>query len=95
MVICDMWGVMVMKSYLIAIFIGLATVTAAKAEEKKGFWASLVPDNSSALTIVEGSKDFLGQLLEDSKKTGKALIDGGKDVIENTGDTIKSLTNGE
>lgn len=84
-----------MKTYLMAIFIVLATSSLAKAEEKKGFWASLVPDNSSALSIVEGGKNFLGQLLEDSKDTGKALIDGGKNVIENTGDTIKSLTNGE
>lgn len=84
-----------MKTYLMAIFIVLATSSMAKAEEKKGFWASLVPDNSSALSIVEGGKNFLGQLLEDSKDTGKALIDGGKNVIENTGDTIKSLTDGE
>lgn len=84
-----------MKTYLMAIFIVLATSSMAKAEEKKGFWASLVPDNSSALSIVEGGKSFLGQLLEDSKDTGKALIDGGKNVIENTGDTIKSLTDGE
>ena len=84
-----------MKTYLMAIFIVLATSSLAKAEEKKGFWASLVPDNSSALSIVEGGKNFLGQLLEDSKDTGKALIDGGKKVIENTGDTIKSLTDGE
>ena len=84
-----------MKTYLMAIFIVLATSSLAKAEEKKGFWASLVPDNSSALSIVEGGKSFLGQLLEDSKDTGKALIDGGKNVIENTGDTIKSLTDGE
>jgi len=84
-----------MKTYLMAIFIVLATSSLAKAEEKKGFWASLVPDNSSALSIVEGGKNFLGQLLEDSKDTGKALIDGGKNVIENTGDTIKSLTDGE
>lgn len=84
-----------MKTYLMAIFIVLATSSLAKAEEKKGFWASLVPDNSSALAIVEGGKNFLGQLLEDSKDTGKALIDGGKNVIENTGDTIKSLTDGE
>lgn len=84
-----------MKTYLMAIFIVLATSSVAKAEEKKGFWASLVPDNSSALSIVEGGKSFLGQLLEDSKDTGKALIDGGKNVIENTGDTIKSLTDGE
>ena len=84
-----------MKTYLMAIFIVLATSSFAKAEEKKGFWASLVPDNSSALSIVEGGKNFLGQLLEDSKDTGKALIDGGKNVIENTGDTIKSLTDGE
>ena len=84
-----------MKTYLMAILIVLATSSVAKAEEKKGFWASLVPDNSSALSIVEGGKSFLGQLLEDSKDTGKALIDGGKNVIENTGDTIKSLTDGE
>ena len=84
-----------MKTYLMAIFIVLATSSLAKAEEKKGFWASLVPDNSSALSIVEGGKSFLGQLLEDSKDTGKAIIDGGKNVIENTGDTIKSLTDGE
>ena len=84
-----------MKTYLMAIFIVLATSSVAKAEEKKGFWASLVPDNSSALSIVEGGKSFLGQLLEDSKDTGKAIIDGGKNVIENTGDTIKSLTDGE
>lgn len=84
-----------MKTYLMAIFIVLATSSLAKTEEKKGFWASLVPDNSSALSIVEGGKNFLGQLLEDSKDTGKALIDGGKNVIENTGDTIKSLTDGE
>ena len=84
-----------MKTYLMAIFIVLATSSLAKAEEKKGFWASLVPDNSSALSIVEGGKNFLGQLLEDSKDTGKALIDGGKNVIENTSDTIKSLTDGE
>ena len=84
-----------MKTYLMAIFIVLATSSLAKAEEKKGFWASLVPDNSSALSIVEGGKNFFGQLLEDSKDTGKALIDGGKNVIENTGDTIKSLTDGE
>ena len=84
-----------MRAYLLAIFIVIATSTMAKAEEKKGFWASLVPDNSSALTIVEGGKSFFGQLFEDGKDTGKVILNTGKDVIESTGETIKSLTNGE
>ena len=67
----------------------------AHAEEKKSFWAKLVPDNSSAFDFVDDGKTFFGQLFEDTKQTGKALIDGGKDVLEGTGDTIKSLTSGD
>lgn len=84
-----------MKASLVAIFIVIASSAMTKAEEKKGFWASLVPDNSSAIGIVEGGKSFLGQLLEDGKDTGKIIIDGGRNMIESTGETIKSLTNGE
>lgn len=84
-----------MRAYLLAIFIVIAASSMAKAEEKKGFWASLVPDNSSALKFVEGGKSFLGQLFEDGKDTGKVIIDTGKDMIESTGETIKSLTNGD
>lgn len=67
----------------------------ASAEEKKSFWAKLVPDNSSAFDFVDNGKTFFGQLFEDSKKTGKALINSGKDVVEGTSDTIKSLTTGD
>lgn len=67
----------------------------ASAEEKKSFWAKLVPDNSSAFDFVDNGKTFFGQLFEDSKKTGKSLINSGKDVVEGTSDTIKSLTTGD
>ena len=67
----------------------------AQADEKKGFWASLVPDNSSALDFVDTGKSFFGQLFEDSKNTGKSLFNSGKTMIENTGETIKSLAGDE
>ena len=67
----------------------------ASAEEKKSFWAKLVPDNSSAFDFVDDGKAFFGQLLEDSKETGKALITTGKNAIDSTGETLKSLTKGD
>lgn len=84
-----------MKSWLAIIVLIITIPLSAKAEESKGFWASLVPDNSSALTFVDSSKSFFGQLFEDTKSTGKALIDTGKNVIDGTGDTIKSITSDE
>lgn len=84
-----------MKSLAAIFFLALALSAPAKAEETKSFWAKLVPDNSSALTLMDNSKSFLGQLLDDTKKTGKGLIDGGMDLINETGETIKSLGDGE
>ena len=84
-----------MKSLAVIFFLALALSAPAKAEETKSFWAKLVPDNSSALTLMDNSKSFLGQLLDDTKKTGKSLIDGGMDLINETGETIKSLGYGE
>ena len=81
-----------MKSLFVAMVIAICLPASVKAEETKGFWASLVPDNSSALGFVENTKSFFGQFFEDSKNTGKTLIDGGIDVIDATGDTIKSIT---
>ena len=84
-----------MKSSLAIMFVVMCVPLSANAEETKGFWASLVPDNSSAFTFVETSKSFFGQLFEDGKTTGKDLMDGGKDLIDTTGDTIKSITSTE
>ena len=89
-----------MKSWLkklsYAVFVlAMSLPMSVSAQEKKSFWAKLVPDNSTALDFVDNSKTFFGQLFEDTKQTGKALIDGGKDVISDTGDTIKSLTSGD
>lgn len=84
-----------MKSLAAIFFLALALSAPAKAEETKSFWAKLVPDNSSALTLMDNSKSFLGQLLDDTQKTGKSLIDGGMDLINETGETIKSLGDGE
>lgn len=71
----------------------------AMAEEegakKKGFWASLVPDNSSAIEFVDQSKSFFGKLFEDTKDTGKTLLDGGKSIIDTTADKVKDITTGE
>jgi len=81
------------KKLSCAVFIlTMSLPMSASAEEKKSFWAKLVPDNSSAFDFVDNGKTFFGQLFADSKKTGKALINSGKDVVEGTGDTIKSLT---
>lgn len=88
-------GEFAMKSWVAIVIIAITLPVAASAEEKKSFWAKLLPDNSSALTVVDDGKAFFGQLFEDSKKTGKAIVDTGKDVIEGTGKTIKSLTTGE
>lgn len=84
-----------MKSWIAIILIVTALPVAASAEEKKSFWAKLLPDNSSALTVVDDGKAFFGQLFEDSKQTGKAIVDTGKNVIDSTGKTIKSLTTGD
>ena len=81
-----------MKQWLTIILFTISVPVTAVAEEKKSFWAKLVPDNSSAFEFVDNGKAFFGQLFEDSKDTGKKLIDGGKNVIDDTADTIKSLT---
>ncbi|MGC6517688.1 MAG: hypothetical protein ACON49_06635 [Candidatus Puniceispirillaceae bacterium] len=84
-----------MKYFMSICIIAFLLPANARAEESKGFWASLVPDNSSALGFVDNTKTFFGQLFEDSKATGKAIIDTGADVVEETGNTIKSLTTGD
>ena len=81
-----------MKSLLAIILTVLFLPSASFAQESKSFWAKLVPDNSSALDFVDDSKAFFGQLFEDGKDTGSAIIESGKNVIDKTGDTIKSLT---
>lgn len=81
-----------MKQLFAVILFVLAVPFSAMAEEEKGFWASLVPDNSSAIEFVESSKSFFGQLFKDTKDTGSDLIEGGKNIIESTGDKVKSLT---
>ena len=88
------WGT-IMKSLAAIFFLSLTLSVPAKAEETKSFWAKLVPDNSSALTLMDNGKSFFGQLFDDTKKTGKSLIDGGMDLINETGETIKSLGDGE
>ena len=80
-----------MKQWLAILTITLALPSAALAEEKKSFWAKLVPDNSSALEFIDGGKEFAGQLFEDTKSTGQSLFSGGMNLIKKTGDTIKSL----
>ena len=84
-----------MKHWLAILLFTLCLPVSALAEEKKSFWAKLVPDNSSAFEFVDNGKAFFGQLFDDGKKTGKTLIDGGKNLIEDTTDTIKSLTSDE
>lgn len=84
-----------MKSWIAIIFISVMVPFTAHAEEEKGFWASLVPDNSSAIGFVESGKAFFGQLFEDGKDTGKVMIDTGKELIDSTGETIKSITSGD
>ena len=88
------WGT-IMKSLAAMFFLSLTLSVPANAEETKSFWAKLVPDNSSAITLIENSKSSLGQLLDDTKKTSADLIDGGMDLIGKTGETIKSLGDGE
>lgn len=85
----------IMKNWLAIALIALIIPVAAQAEEKKSFWAKLVPDNSSALDFLDNTKTFAGNLFEDTKETGKALLNGGMGIIENTGETIKSLTSDE
>ena len=80
-----------MKNWLAVFIIAMCLPLSAKAEEEKGFWASLVPDNSSALTIMEDGKAFFAQLFEDGKDTGKVIIEGGKNIVTGTGDVIKSI----
>lgn len=84
-----------MKNWLAVFIIAMCLPLSAQAEEEKGFWASLVPDNSSALTIMEDGKAFFGQLFEDSKDTGKVIIEGGKNIVTGTGDVIKSITSSD
>lgn len=84
-----------MKSWLMILVVSLSLSAPAQAEETKSFWAKLVPDNSSALSFMSNSKSFFGQLVDDTTKTGKSLIDGGIDLIGKTGDTIKSLGDSE
>lgn len=86
----------IVKQFVMAAIICLALPTAAIAqEEKKGFWASLVPDNSSAVKVIGAGKDFFGQLFTDTADTGKVLLNKGKEMIDATGETIKSVTDGE
>lgn len=81
-----------MKHWVAIFIIAISLPVSASAEENKSFWAKLVPDNSSALDVVDKSKAFFNNLLSDTKQTGKALIEGGKDVLEYTDDTLNSLT---
>ena len=83
------------KIRCVALLFALSMPMSANAEETKSFWAKLVPDNSTALDFVDNGKAFFGQLFEDGKQTGKALINTGKDVIDGTGETIKSITTGD
>ena len=89
----------IMKKLIALIFVCLWMPLAAVAQEdgtqKKGFWESLVPDNSSAIEFVDQSKNFFGQLFEDTKDTGKVLLDGGKSIIGSTADKVKEITTGD
>lgn len=84
-----------MKNWLAIALIALTIPVAAQAEETKSFWAKLVPDNSSALNFLDDTKTFAGNLLGDTKETGKALFNGGMGLLQETGETIKLLTSDE
>ena len=71
------------------------TVSRYRTRREKGFWASFVPDNSSAVKVIGAGKDFFGQLFTDTADTGKVLLNKGKEMIDATGETIKSVTDGE
>ena len=95
-----MWGDMsIMKKFIAVLCVCFWMPLAAFADEngtqKKGFWASLVPDNSSAIEFVDQSKTFFGKLFEDTKDTGKTILDGGKSIIDTTADKVKDITSGE
>ena len=86
----------IVRQFVMTVIICLALPSTAIAqEEKKGFWASLVPDNSSAVKVVGAGKDFFAQLFTDTADTGKVLLNKGKEMIDATGETIKSVTDGE
>ena len=88
-----------MKKFVALLFVCLWMPLSALAEEdvakEKGFWESLVPDNSSAIEFVDKSKVFFGQLFDDTKDTGKTLIDGGKSLIDTTTEKVKDITSGD
>ena len=88
-----------MKKFIVmlsvCLWLPLSAMAADEDTKKKGFWESLVPDNSSAITIVNKGKSFFGQLFEDTKDTGKTLLDGGKSIVNTTTDKVKDITTGE
>ena len=88
-----------MKKIIAMLFIclclPLSAMAADETTKEKGFWESLVPDNSSAIGIVDKGKSFFGQLFQDTKDTGKTLLDNGKSIVNSTTDKVKDITSGE
>lgn len=80
------------KLAILAVVIFMPFAALAEEETKKGFWASLVPDNN---TVVETGKTIFGQIFRDTRDTGKVILEGGKSVITSTGEKIKDLAGGE